>query len=331
MRGGAEFADVVLRGAKVGGQIDMVGSKFTGTLDMDSLVVGSSLLMRGGAEFAEQVNLIFASIGSNLDLSGAKLESLDLTGTQITGELRLGSGQHPKLEWRENSRLILRNTVVEALQDRKESWPENLQLELDGFTYSRLGGFGAEAGRDMASRDAQWFIDWLAKDETYSPQPYQQLASVLRAAGHNEKADDILYTSKERQRTELAKTGAWASWLWSTLKLVFIGHGYRIYYALFGIVGLVILGAIIFRRTKEAKEANMPFGIFYSFDMLLPIIKLREKHYEIDFADYERDWRYLRFFFKGDWRPARYYFYVHQLMGYALASFLFAGLSGLTK
>jgi uncharacterized protein YjbI with pentapeptide repeats len=325
MRGKADFREVDLRRAKIGDHLSMTGSTFTGVVDMDSLEVGGSLSMRG-AEFAKQVNLIFASIGSNLDLSGAKLKSLDLTGTQITGELRFGSGQPPKLGWE----LILRNTVVNTLQDREESW-KDVQPELDGFTYSRLGGFGAEAGPDMASRRAQWFIKWLAKDESFSPQPYQQLASVLRAAGRAEKADDILYAGKERERTELAKTGAWASWLWSTLKLVFIGHGYRIYYALFWVAGLVVLGAIIFRKTKEAKEANMPFGIFYSFDMLLPIIKLREKHYEIDFADYERDWRHLSFFFKGTWRPARYYFYMHQLMGYVLASFLIAGLSGLTK
>jgi len=48
MRGGAEFAEVDLRGAKVGGQLDMTGSKFTGKLVMDQLEVGSSLLMGGG-------------------------------------------------------------------------------------------------------------------------------------------------------------------------------------------------------------------------------------------------------------------------------------------
>jgi hypothetical protein len=61
----------------------------------------------------------------------------------------------------------------------------------------------------------------------------------------------------------------------------------------------------------------MPVGIAYSVDMLLPIIKLRECHYDIDF--------------EGQFRPARYYFYFHKFMGYVLASFLVAGLSGLTK
>ncbi|MCH7539677.1 MAG: hypothetical protein IH999_04665 [Proteobacteria bacterium] len=319
----AEFGEVSLAGAKIGGQISMIDSKFTGELVMDSLEVGSSLFMRG-AEFAEPVNLIFASIGSNLDLSGAKLESLDLTGTQITGELRLGSGQHPKLEWGETPRLILRNTVVEALQDREESWPENLQLELDGFTYSRLGGFGAEAGRDMASRDAQWFIkDWLAKDETYSPQPYQQLASVLRVAGHAEKADDILYASKERERSN-AK-GIRLAGLTLLKVVIGYGYGYRYFYSLAWMAVLVLVGVGVLRLADEQKKQQIadeqknqkiPVGFWYSLDMALPIIRLREAHYEeVDLVS----------------RPARIYFYAHKTLGYLLLFFFIAGLSGLTK
>jgi hypothetical protein len=41
---------------------------------------------------------------------------------------------------------------------------------------------------------------------------------------------------------------------------------------------------------------------------------LREKHYQIDLAGWPR-----------------YYFYMHKVMGYVLASFLITGLAGLTK
>ena len=58
----------------------------------------------------------------------------------------------------------------------------------------------------------------------------------------------------------------------------------------------------------------MPFGLFYSFDLLLPIIRLREMHYDIDL--------------KGN---ARYYFYFHKLAGWALGASLVAALSGLVK
>ena len=69
MRGGAEFNEVVLRGARIGDQLTMIGSKFTGTLDMGSTTIGSDLFMRGGAEFAD-VDLRGARIGDQLGMSG---------------------------------------------------------------------------------------------------------------------------------------------------------------------------------------------------------------------------------------------------------------------
>ncbi len=108
--------------------------------------------------------------------------------------------------------------------------------------------------------------------------------------------------------------GEWLAWLWSALKLLFIGFGYQIWHAFFWLAGFVAIGAFVFRKSPEAVSNGYKYGIAYSLDMLLPIIKLRDIHYDIDL----KRWR-------------RYYFYFHKLMGYVLASFLIAGLSGLTK
>jgi hypothetical protein len=220
MRGGAEFTEVVLGSARIGGQLGMSGSKFTGTLDMDSLQVGSHLFMRDAIVSASiPVSLTFAKIGANLDLSGSTLASLDLTGTQVRGEFRLGAGDHAA-RWQEGVTLTLRNTEVGALQDLPEAWPD--ELELGGFTYGRLGGFTMDSTTDMATRDVSWFKEWLKKQERYVPQPYEQLASVLLKAGYKDKANDILYAGKERERGE----GTWRNWLGLTLLKVFIGYGY---------------------------------------------------------------------------------------------------------
>ena len=50
MHGGAEFRDVILRGAKVGGQLSMNGSIFKGELDMDGTSIARDLFMHEGAE-----------------------------------------------------------------------------------------------------------------------------------------------------------------------------------------------------------------------------------------------------------------------------------------
>ncbi len=317
MRDGAKFAEVVLRSAKIGDLLSMRGSRFGGTLHMDSLRVDGSLFMRDGAVFEKEVQLIFATIKSGFNLSGAKLAGLDLTGTRIAGEMWLGSGDHGA-KWRDSSKLTLRNTVVGALEGAENAWPET--LELKGFTYERVGGFaGARAEDDMAQRRADWFIDWLAKDRSFSPQPYQQLAEVFRAAGQTGKAHDVLYAGRERERRAAEGVCWWTSglkWWGMGLLKVTIGYGlgHRYFWALRSVVGLVLLGAIVLAGTGEGPAHGMPWGLSYSLDHLLPVVQLIKSHYAIELDGF-----------------ARYYFYVHKLMGYVLASFLIAGLAGLTQ
>jgi hypothetical protein len=102
------------------------------------------------------------------------------------------------------------------------------------------------------------------------------------------------------------------AWL-TTLNWV-IGYGHHIERALGWTIGLVILGAIVLRISGEGPKHGLPVGLSYSFDMLLPVIKLRDAHYQIDLVGWPR-----------------YYFYAHKIAGFVLASFLVAGISGLTK
>ncbi len=318
----AKFGEVDLRGAKISHQLTMDGSTFRGKLVMPSISVGSSLFLRQ-VEFDSPANLMFLSVGSNLDARGATLRSLDLTGSRIKGELRLGSSD-ANIEWKsqkdENEnyqapKLTLRNASVGALQDTKDTWPDHLEREFEGFTYDRLGGFGASEQDDPYKRESSWFIEWLAKDESYSPQPYRHLAGVFRAAGHEDMADDILVANRDRERRE---TDWWPpKWLWLWMLKLFIGYGYglRSFYALYWIAGLTVFGTVLLCCAKESARDGTKLGFWYSLDMLLPVIRLRERHYtDVDL---------------NTW--AKYYFYFHKIMGYVLISFVLAGLSGLTE
>ena len=204
--------------------------------------------------------------------------------------------------------MILRNTSVGALQDSENGWPD--KLELDGFVYKQLGSIVEGHSDSMANRPTGSLIRWLEKQQPYSPHPYNQLAHVIRDLGKGDAADAVLYAGKERERSSALMGES----LWLFLKNWAIGYGYKIGRAIYWAILFVIAGAVIFRTSKEAKENRMPYGIAYSFDMLLPIIKLREAHYKIDLSG---------------WR--RYYFFFHKISGYVLASFLIAGLSGLVK
>jgi uncharacterized protein YjbI with pentapeptide repeats len=310
MRDKAQFADVDLRSAKIEGQLDMSSSTFNGTLNMDSLEVGSHLFMRD-AVVEKPILLSFARIQGGLDISGAALSSLNLTGTKVVQEFWLGSGFH-HVKWKDNSELILRNTEVGNLQDVPQSWPDTLKLQLDGFVYQRLGGLSGNDRTDMATREISWLKEWLEKQKSYSPRPYQQLAQVLENAGYEEKATAILFEGKKRQQKETKTLSL--NWLWLVLQRIFIGYGYHNFRVLGPVLILWGLGVLTLHLSGQKAVRGMEcWGLWYSLDMLLPIIEL-DTNYDIA----PEGW-------------VRVYFYIHKIFGYVLALFLIAGLSGLTK
>jgi hypothetical protein len=288
--------------------------------------VSSTVHLSRGAEFDGPVDFIFGRVGQNVELAGGSFhQNVQITGTQIDGELRLGRSDHGPASWWPNSMLTLRNTSVAAIQDLPNSWPD--KLDLNGFTYHNLGGLSEPDPDPMINRTAEWFERWLGKQASYSPAPYQQLASVLREKGRPDTADEVLYTGKQRERAQSSSL----SCIGLTLSKLFIGYGYHLFRSVYWALGLVALGTLLLwlsgegwrisRHYKGPSWGPRPrgllgliYGLSYSFDLLLPIIRLREKHYQVNL---------------NGW--VRYYFYFHKIMGYVLASFLIAGVSGLTK
>ena len=96
--------------------------------------------------------------------------------------------------------------------------------------------------------------------------------------------------------------------------MLFRSFGHHVERSIVWIVGLVLLGAAVLGISGQGKKNGMPIGLSYSFDMLLPIIRLRHSHQSVDLLGWPR-----------------YYFYCHKIAGFVLASFLIAGISGLTK
>jgi hypothetical protein len=303
----ADFADVDLVGAHVGGFLSLKDSKIAGSLNCEFLEVGGPVFLGYGADFAGPINLVFSKVGELVLAAGTFHSDVDITGAQIGSDLVLGSSIVDPAGWPGDPVLILHNAKADAIQDLPNAWPP--RLDLNGFTYRSLGGVYAGKADRMADRPVEWFESWLAK-EPYSPQPYEQLAAVLRAQGRPDAADDILYSGKQQERTQ----AGFSRRVWLIALDWFIGYGYRIDRALIWVAGFLFGGVAVLRLSGEGQRNGMPYGIAYSFDTLLPIISLREKHREIDLSGW-----------------ARYYFYVHKIMGYVLASFLIAGLSGLVK
>ncbi len=225
---GSNFAGAISAvGARIDGDATITGSTFAEPVDFTGAKIGRSLAMARQATFNRAVHLAFAEIGANLDLTEGIFSTLDATGLRVGTEIRLATGAFATDEgtmarWNSPSKLTLRNVSTGALQDLPEAWPA--EVDLEGFTYERLGGFEAEppapsvpddssdaartqaepiatdsARADISHRDPKEFIDWLAKQKNYSPQPYAQLAAVLTASGHPEKARSVLFAGKSRE------------------------------------------------------------------------------------------------------------------------------------
>jgi hypothetical protein len=281
--------------------------------------------------FTTFVNASFknAKIEGDLDVAGAKQLSgsepkVDLTGATIRGAFILGTQWNGSVRWRPGAYLILRNTTVRDVEDGKGDcarpqhhpdivcspmpWPDKLDLE--DFEYQRFGSSDLNSVSGMRERSLDWWLDWLGREQQISLQPYEKLASGLRAYGLSDTANEILVAERQLERAE----APWDRKVWMTALWLFIGYGYHPFRVLWWVLGLVVAGAVILRVSGQGKDNNMPYGITFSVDMLLPIIRLRENNYKIELKGF-----------------ARYYFYVHKIMGYIIVAFLGAGLSGLAK
>ena len=318
------FEEVILRGAQITGQLAIRDATVTGRLDMTSASVGDSLLM-DGTTFAD-VALGFAMIGSMLNLTGGTFRALNLTGATVEGELRLIT-DNKSINWLPDSKdqsneiqLNLQNTQVGTLVDSPKSWPK--KIELRGFTYRQLGG--AEQKDEPSEQLAPDFIKWLGRSKTFSFQPYQQLATVLRAAGKSGTADAVLFAGKERERKNAKGwEKAWLNVLWFVIgygigRYTFLALGWAIFVVIVGWSVLICSG----ESQKHEKTVTVgeertvgKIGFWFSLDYLLPAVRLREAHYTK----------------VGLSCGVRIYFYVHQLIGYILVFFLIAALTGITN
>jgi hypothetical protein len=291
----AQFKDIDLTAAHIGGQLNLSSSTVTGKLEGQYIDVEQTMYFGNDATFADEINFTSAKLGQDFDLShGAFNKNVNLAGAQIGGVLGLELAN-----WRGNATLDLTDAAVGEI-NLSYDWPD--KVDLNGLTYRNLSNLG-NFSREKAEI-------WFAK-QPYTPQPYQQLANVLQANGRIIDATAMRYAGKERER-EATPRGLY--WFWLALLDWSIGFGYYLQYALYWAVGFVLLGWLVLYVGGQRTKHGITLGLAYSFDMLVPVVQLRKKHYDIDLDPW----------------PKRY-FYAHRIVGVILTSFIVAGISGLTK
>lgn len=332
---------VTLAAAEIGGTLFAARGRFERGIEMGGLRTRQSVFLgelrsaaadqgrseepacgsgaQRGAVVQRMLSLVDAKIAGALNMSHSKFDDVLLKNAQIGGALDLQDvGLLGSLE--------LSGTTVasELLMDRV---PADLsKLDLVGLRYERVGPTNGNQA-NLASWGA-----WVSKQEPYSPQPYEQLASVLRQMGDQAGANQILFDSADRARKEQLVTasrtsrdgGAWPDWFqrlqaWLTYaaRQVFlwaygfaVGYGYYPYRAFAWAAAFVGLGVVVFQKSKMPDTQGT--GLSYSFDRFIPFIQLRDRGEDVAL----RPW-------------GRRYFYLHKFAGVLLAGFMAAALSGL--
>ncbi|MBX3583489.1 MAG: hypothetical protein KF810_16505 [Rhizobiaceae bacterium] len=258
--------NILLRGARIKGGINVSGITIGGDLNLaramvdcpdDIAINGEGLEARGDivlrdANVSGEVRLWGASFGGNVDCTSSTLRkpgayALSLNRARINGVFFL------RRKAIVEGKLDLTASSVGAIFDDSESWPHTGNLVLNRCL------FGAIIGGPV---DAESRLEWLARQGPsqlfgeFLPQPYEQLALVLRQMGHNEDSQAILIEKERLQRRARRKRSPYLLMRWllavsDGILAVTVRYGHQPLYAFIWLTLFWAIGAIVFDVAHE--------------------------------------------------------------------------------
>ncbi|MEM6334788.1 MAG: hypothetical protein AAF823_15750 [Planctomycetota bacterium] len=312
--------EVRLLGAHIGGDLDCGGGRFENkgghALSADRAEVKSSVfLSRSGDErfhATGAVRLPGAHIGGGLYCTGTRFDGLlNMQAATVRGgwvfRSLWRSSAMPRVDG-PGTLLDLSQASFGVVADDDDA-PSHFQtIVLSGFKY---GGFDGDASTDARFRIERW-LRRQPEDLRSRPQPYEQLAGVLRKMGHRREAERVLIEYQRVRRWEKAATmraaryerqvARWFAWLFSWMYDLLLGYGYRWGRPLWISVVILIASAMFFgvayerggivapnrlahvpeeRVVDQAGEASYPAfnAVTYALDVFVPLVDLEQTKY----------------------------------------------------
>ena len=200
--------------AKIDGQLSCRGGRFLAegvALHCDAITVGADVLLLGQFEARGWINLKRAVITGNLQISGATLT----TGLVAQG-MRVRAGFFWRNVTGDGIEVDLIDAHVGTLIDSPGSWQSVTELDLSSFRYDRI-----ESDMDVQER-----LDWLAKHDAtarrFTPQPYVQLANVLRRQGMISAVNTVMIKREDLQRDADMEQAVQGNEWWGLFALVML-------------------------------------------------------------------------------------------------------------
>ncbi len=256
---------VAVNGAKVGGQFSCTGAELNGAggiaLNAQGVETGGGLFL-SGVKAKGTVDVTGAKVGGQFGCNGAEFDGAGDMALNAQRLHAIASFFWVKVTVKAGG-VDLTAAHVGDLADDIASWPKGQdQLGFDGFTYDRIYGWTG------ASVRLPWLRACSLRQGEFLPQPYTQLARVLRAMGHDHQARLILVArardgaANARARRVIVPNGdvsvgllsLWAdglnalAWVWDRLGYWTIGYGYQPWKSA---VWLFLLWAVAFGMAQK--------------------------------------------------------------------------------
>jgi len=355
---------VRLHSTTIGGDLICDGGQFINpkgeAIDGDSLTVGRNVFLRNGFKAEGEVYLVGAKIGGQLVCTGGQFINpngkainadsiivdkhvflfnhfeaegkIDFVGAVIGGIFLWH-----KVEFPERITLDLRSANIGTLHDEPKSWPNNGKLFLNGLTYSEI--------YDKSPKDAKTRIEWIRrqydpenkKDLQFRPQPYEQLAEVLKKSGNEDDAKEVLI-AKNKDRLKWGPKLTFSELWWYRIFGPLIGYGHKPLRSLKYIAGCIVLGWILFgyghrnNYIRSISNDSPKFNsIVYSIDTFVPLIDLQQAKYWLPKAKYGPELFHFKSYVIRVGSIFRLCHWMLIAFGWILTTLFVVGLTGLVK
>jgi hypothetical protein len=343
------YDSISLFRAEIGGNLDCSASRLVGDPPLAAALaaINRDVVLDDGVETGGVIDLRLARIGQSLSVNHARFIGHGQNGLNAERATIGETLYWVNITTTARTELDLSDAHAGSVWDDEKSWPSPGNLYLDGFLYQGFAG----GPTDGIAR-----LRWLRLQPVSlqgQPDPYRQLARVLRDEGREEGAAQV-EIAREDALTSYGGMGL-ATRLWRETLRVTIGYGYRPLSALWWILGFVMLGALLFRwgyraglitPTEESAYHTFvqsgapprhypPFSSFvYSLENFLPVVDLHQGTYWRPNPHHHPSNRRR----KAEWADntfsahlLRCYLWIHILAGWTITPLLFAGLAGLLR
>jgi hypothetical protein len=186
--------EVRLIGADIGGQLDLSNGRLSNpdghALIADGIRVAGEVFCGDGFSATGEVRLVQADISSQLDLTDGRFSNADGYALSIE-RADIGTLLFAATGMERGGSCNLLGAHISYLEDRPTAWQAFGRIQLLDLTYDRI---------NYANWTTKQRLEWLRRAGRHQNQPYEQLASVLRAQGHEREARRVLIAKHTQQR-----------------------------------------------------------------------------------------------------------------------------------